>query len=135
MFPNPGPDVCMVMEVLGHQLLKWIIKSNYMGLPLVCVKSIIRQVTYIHAHAHTHTHTHTQVAFVRLTLLLILSPEAVVYSSYIYYCTWIFCFVLNCTIPCYFITTFLLLRRAWYTKMSLPAMAMTCCVTLCIGQI
>lgn len=34
----------MVLEVLGHQLLKWIIKSNYMGLPLVCVKSILRQV-------------------------------------------------------------------------------------------
>ncbi|XP_063738621.1 SRSF protein kinase 3 isoform X3 [Eleginops maclovinus] len=39
-----GVHVCMVLEVLGHQLLKWIIKSNYMGLPLVCVKSIIRQV-------------------------------------------------------------------------------------------
>lgn len=36
----------MVMEVLGHQLLKWIIKSNYMGLPLVCVKAIIKQVTH-----------------------------------------------------------------------------------------
>ncbi len=34
----------MVLEVLGHQLLKWIIKSNYMGLPMVCVKSILRQV-------------------------------------------------------------------------------------------
>ncbi|XP_077368824.1 SRSF protein kinase 3-like [Festucalex cinctus] len=39
-----GVHVCMVLEVLGHQLLKWIIKSNYTGLPLVCVKSIIRQV-------------------------------------------------------------------------------------------
>ncbi len=38
-------DVCMVFEVLGHHLLKWIIKSNYQGLPLPCVKSIIRQVT------------------------------------------------------------------------------------------
>lgn len=34
----------MVLEVLGHQLLKWIIKSNYTGLPLPCVKSILRQV-------------------------------------------------------------------------------------------
>lgn len=41
-FPS---DVCMVFEVLGHHLLKWIIKSNYQGLPLSCVKSIIRQVT------------------------------------------------------------------------------------------
>uniref|UniRef100_A0AAY4B6P4 non-specific serine/threonine protein kinase n=1 Tax=Denticeps clupeoides TaxID=299321 RepID=A0AAY4B6P4_9TELE len=48
-----GVHVCMVLEVLGHQLLKWIIKSNYMGLPLVCVKSILRQVLqgldYLHA--------------------------------------------------------------------------------------
>lgn len=34
----------MVLEVLGHQLLRWIVKSNYQGLPLPCVKSIIRQV-------------------------------------------------------------------------------------------
>ena len=34
----------MVLEVLGHQLLRWIIKSNYAGLPLPCVKSILRQV-------------------------------------------------------------------------------------------
>ncbi|CAF89981.1 unnamed protein product, partial [Tetraodon nigroviridis] len=47
-FPPP-PDVCMVMEVLGHQLLKWIIKSNYMGLPLACVKAIIKQgLDYLH---------------------------------------------------------------------------------------
>ncbi|XP_073495918.1 SRSF protein kinase 3 isoform X2 [Phyllobates terribilis] len=38
-----GVHVCMVLEVLGHQLLKWIIKSNYEGLPLPCVKSIIHQ--------------------------------------------------------------------------------------------
>eukprot|EP00064_Thunnus_orientalis_P017902 superscaffoldBa00003941_g17988 len=37
------------VQVLGHQLLKWIIKSNYMGLPLVCVKTIIRQgLDYLH---------------------------------------------------------------------------------------
>nr|XP_036859471.1 SRSF protein kinase 2 isoform X7 [Manis javanica] len=39
-----GIHVCMVFEVLGHHLLKWIIKSNYQGLPVRCVKSIIRQV-------------------------------------------------------------------------------------------
>ena len=44
------PDVCMVFEVLGHHLLKWIIKSNYQGLPLPCVKSIIRQVRGHHPH-------------------------------------------------------------------------------------
>ncbi len=41
---NALSDVCMVFEVLGHHLLKWIIKSNYQGLPLPCVKSIIQQV-------------------------------------------------------------------------------------------
>uniref|UniRef100_A0A8D0CG39 non-specific serine/threonine protein kinase n=1 Tax=Scleropages formosus TaxID=113540 RepID=A0A8D0CG39_SCLFO len=48
-----GIHVCMVFEVLGHHLLKWIIKSNYQGLPLACVKSIIRQVLqgldYLHS--------------------------------------------------------------------------------------
>ncbi|CAJ1056185.1 SRSF protein kinase 2 [Xyrichtys novacula] len=48
-----GIHVCMVFEVLGHHLLKWIIKSNYQGLPLPCVKSIIKQVLqgldYLHA--------------------------------------------------------------------------------------
>lgn len=36
----------MVFEVLGYHLLKWIIKSNYQGLPQPCVKSIIRQVIH-----------------------------------------------------------------------------------------
>ncbi|XP_014841808.1 PREDICTED: SRSF protein kinase 1-like isoform X3 [Poecilia mexicana] len=48
-----GTHVCMVLEVLGYHLLKWIIKSNYQGLPQPCVKSIIRQVLqgldYLHA--------------------------------------------------------------------------------------
>ncbi|XP_048877673.1 SRSF protein kinase 1-like isoform X2 [Brienomyrus brachyistius] len=48
-----GTHVCMVFEVLGHHLLKWIIKSNYRGLPVLCVKSIIRQVLqgldYLHS--------------------------------------------------------------------------------------
>ncbi|KAI1893121.1 hypothetical protein AGOR_G00140650 [Albula goreensis] len=48
-----GTHVCMVFEVMGHHLLKWIIKSNYQGLPLPCVKSIIRQVLqgldYLHS--------------------------------------------------------------------------------------
>ena len=37
-------DMCMVFEVLGHNLLKPIIQSNYRGLPLMAVKWIIRQV-------------------------------------------------------------------------------------------
>ncbi|KAG8513831.1 SRSF protein kinase 3, partial [Galemys pyrenaicus] len=46
-------DVCMVLEVLGHQLLKWIIKSNYQGLPVPCVKSIVRQVLRGLDYLHT----------------------------------------------------------------------------------
>ncbi|XP_065097799.1 SRSF protein kinase 1b isoform X4 [Paramisgurnus dabryanus] len=48
-----GSHVCMVFEVLGHHLLKWIIKSNYQGLPLPCVKSIIRQVLQGLDYLHT----------------------------------------------------------------------------------
>lgn len=43
----------MVLEVLGHQLLRWIIKSNYTGLPLPCVKNIIRQVLEGLDYLHT----------------------------------------------------------------------------------
>ncbi|KAL0978625.1 hypothetical protein UPYG_G00173010 [Umbra pygmaea] len=48
-----GEHVCMVLEVLGHQLLKWIIKSNYTGLPLLCVKNILRQVLQGLDYLHT----------------------------------------------------------------------------------
>lgn len=39
-----GLHVCMVFEVLGHNLLKLIIRSNYRGIPRNNVKRIIRQV-------------------------------------------------------------------------------------------
>jgi len=39
-----GTHICMVFEVLGHHLLKWIIKSNYQGMPQACVKIILKQV-------------------------------------------------------------------------------------------
>ncbi|KAM9362081.1 SRSF protein kinase 3-like [Symphorus nematophorus] len=48
-----GEHVCMVLEVLGHQLLRWIIQSNYTGLPLPCVKSILRQVLQGLDYLHT----------------------------------------------------------------------------------
>jgi len=35
----------MVFEVLGHNLLKLIIRSNYQGIPMRSVKAIIRQVS------------------------------------------------------------------------------------------
>ena len=42
-----APDICMVFEVLGHNLLKLIVRNNYQGIPLVCVKRIIKQVSDI----------------------------------------------------------------------------------------
>uniref|UniRef100_A0A3Q3W561 non-specific serine/threonine protein kinase n=1 Tax=Mola mola TaxID=94237 RepID=A0A3Q3W561_MOLML len=48
-----GTHVCMVFEVLGYHLLKWIIKSNYQGLPLPCVKSIVQQVLKGLDYLHT----------------------------------------------------------------------------------
>jgi serine/threonine-protein kinase SRPK1 len=47
-----GTHVCMVFELHGHNLLQLIIRSNYSGIPLANVKSIIRQVleglNYLH---------------------------------------------------------------------------------------
>lgn len=47
-----GTHVCMVFEVLGYNLLKLIIRSNYQGIPLHNVKLIVRQVleglNYLH---------------------------------------------------------------------------------------
>lgn len=48
-----GVHVCMVFEVLGHNLLKLILKSNYRGIPLPNVKSIIRQVLEGLDYLHT----------------------------------------------------------------------------------
>eukprot|EP00092_Neocalanus_flemingeri_P039898 GFUD01043455.1.p1 GENE.GFUD01043455.1~~GFUD01043455.1.p1 ORF type:complete len:587 (+),score=178.25 GFUD01043455.1:292-2052(+) len=48
-----GKHVCMVFEVLGHNLLKYITQSNYQGIPIENVKSIIKQVleglSYLHS--------------------------------------------------------------------------------------
>jgi len=52
-----GLHVCMVFEVLGHNLLKLIIKSNYRGIPRNNIKRIIRQVLegldYLHNKCKT----------------------------------------------------------------------------------
>ncbi|RZF38076.1 hypothetical protein LSTR_LSTR006475 [Laodelphax striatellus] len=48
-----GTHVCMVFEVLGHNLLKLIIRSNYQGIPIENVKSIIRQVLQGLNYLHT----------------------------------------------------------------------------------
>ncbi|KAK0415007.1 hypothetical protein QR680_011727 [Steinernema hermaphroditum] len=49
--PN-GKHVCMVFEVLGCNLLKLIIRSNYQGLPLSKVRVIARQVLEGLHHLH-----------------------------------------------------------------------------------
>lgn len=48
-----GTHVCMVFEVLGSNLLKLIIKSNYRGIPIKNVKCIIRQVLEGLDYLHT----------------------------------------------------------------------------------
>lgn len=48
-----GNHVCMVFEVLGHNLLKLILKSYYRGIPLANVKSITRQVLEGLDYLHT----------------------------------------------------------------------------------
>ncbi|KAI1294636.1 SRSF protein kinase 3 [Halotydeus destructor] len=48
-----GTHVCMVFEVLGYNLLKLIIRSNYNGIPLPNVKSIVRQVLQGLHYLHT----------------------------------------------------------------------------------
>lgn len=48
-----GTHICMVFEVLGHNLLKLILKSNYRGIPLSNVRSITRQVLEGLDYLHT----------------------------------------------------------------------------------
>lgn len=48
-----GTHVCMVFEVLGHHLLKLILKSNYSGIPCENVKTIIQQVLEGLEYLHT----------------------------------------------------------------------------------
>ena len=48
-----GTHVCMVFEVLGPNLLKLIIRSQYQGIPLLNVKTIIRQVLEGLDYLHT----------------------------------------------------------------------------------
>jgi len=51
-----GTHVCMVFEVLGHNLLKFIIRSNYQGIPLMNVKIMMKQVLegldYLHSNCN-----------------------------------------------------------------------------------
>jgi len=48
-----GSHVCMVFEVLGHNLLKFIIRNNYQGMPLQNVKTMMKQVLEGLHYLHT----------------------------------------------------------------------------------
>ena len=48
-----GHHVCMVFEVLGHNLLKFIIRSNYQGIHLTNVKIMMKQVLEGLDYLHT----------------------------------------------------------------------------------
>lgn len=48
-----GTHICMVFEVLGHNLLKLIIKSQYRGIPYDNVRLIIKQVLEGLDYLHT----------------------------------------------------------------------------------
>lgn len=57
-----GNHVCMIFEVLGHNLLKLIIRSQYRGIPLENVRSIIKQTLQGLHYLHTKCHIiHTDI--------------------------------------------------------------------------
>ncbi|CAH8587889.1 unnamed protein product [Schistosoma rodhaini] len=61
-FFNYYLDVCMIFEVLGHNLLKLIIRSQYRGIPLENVRSIIKQTLQGLHYLHTKCHIiHTDI--------------------------------------------------------------------------
>lgn len=71
-----GVHVCMVFEVLGHHLLKLIIKSNYRGIPLSNVRTIMRQVLEGLDYLHTKCKIiHTDIK--PENVLICISEEAI----------------------------------------------------------
>ena len=47
------PNLFMVFEVLGYHLYKWILKSDYSGLPIKVVQKIAKQCMEGLAYLHT----------------------------------------------------------------------------------
>ena len=73
-----GTHVCMVFEVLGHNLLKFIIRNNYQGMPLQNVKVMMKQVLeglhYLHSKCqiiHTDIKPENVSCFISLDLISI----------------------------------------------------------------
>ncbi|XP_043563716.1 SRSF protein kinase 3-like isoform X3 [Chiloscyllium plagiosum] len=48
-----GVHVCLVLELLGDHLHRWILESKLQGLPMTCVKKIIQQVLQGLDYLHT----------------------------------------------------------------------------------
>ncbi|XP_067855197.1 SRSF protein kinase 3-like isoform X2 [Heptranchias perlo] len=48
-----GVHVCLVIELLGDHLHRWIVRSKRQGLPMICVKKIIQQVLQGLNYLHT----------------------------------------------------------------------------------
>ncbi|XP_067908376.1 SRSF protein kinase 3-like [Heterodontus francisci] len=48
-----GVHVCLVIELLGDHLHRWILRSKQQGLPMTCVKRIIQQVLQGLDYLHT----------------------------------------------------------------------------------
>eukprot|EP00092_Neocalanus_flemingeri_P010238 GFUD01011029.1.p1 GENE.GFUD01011029.1~~GFUD01011029.1.p1 ORF type:complete len:1023 (+),score=238.96 GFUD01011029.1:259-3327(+) len=78
-----GIHVCMVFEVLGHNLLKFIIESNYEGIPLMNVKIMMKQVLegldYLHSKCkiiHTDIKPENVLVFVDESYIRKIAAEA-----------------------------------------------------------
>jgi len=78
-----GIHVCMVFEVLGHNLLKFIIESNYEGIPLMNVKIMMKQVLegldYLHRKCkiiHTDIKPENVLVFVDEAYIRKIAAEA-----------------------------------------------------------
>ena len=73
-----GTHVCMVFEVLGHNLLKFIIRNNYQGMPLQNVKVMMKQVLEGLHYLHTKCqiiHTDIKPENVSCTMIRSLNCE------------------------------------------------------------
>lgn len=71
-----GTHICMVMEVLGHNLLKLIKQHDYKGIPMDLLRRIIRQCLQALAYMHDDCEIiHTDIK--PENILLCMTPKEV----------------------------------------------------------